>query len=57
MNGRQRARRERAARWAEFLVIAGISGFIALVWLFGVCCGFAIVEAAWQSVLTGATLV
>lgn len=47
MNQRQRARRERAARWAEFLVIAGISGFIALVWLFGVCCGFAIVQAAW----------
>lgn len=44
---RQRTRRERAARVAEFLTIAGISGFIALVWLFGVCCGFAIVEAAW----------
>ena len=47
MTQRQRTRRERAARWAEFLVIAGISGFIALVWLFGVYCGFAIVQAAW----------
>ena len=44
---RTRTRRERAARVAEFLTIAGISGFIALVWLFGVCCGFAIVQAAW----------
>lgn len=44
---RQRTRRERAARWAEFWAIAAVCGFIGIVWLFGVYCGFAIVQAAW----------
>ena len=47
MNQIQRARRERAARWAEFLATVAVAGCIGLVWLFGVCCGFAIVQAAW----------
>ena len=44
---RQRTRRERCARWAEFWAALAVGGCIGLVWLFGVCCGFAIVEAAW----------
>lgn len=40
-------RRERAARRAEFWAIAAVCGFISIVWLFGVYCGFAIVQAAW----------
>lgn len=44
---RQRTRRERAARWAEFWATLAVGGCIGLVWLFGVCCGFAIVQAAW----------
>lgn len=44
---RQRTRRERAARWAEFWATLAVAGCIGLVWLFGVYCGFAIVEAAW----------
>lgn len=47
MNGRQRTRRERAARWAEFWATLAVAGCICLVWLFGVYCGFAIVQAAW----------
>lgn len=44
---RQRTRRERAARWAEFWATLAVAGCIGLVWLFGVYCGFAIVQAAW----------
>lgn len=47
MTQRQRTRRERAARWAEFLVTLAVAGCIGLVWLFGVYCEFAIVQAAW----------
>lgn len=44
---RQRTRRERSARRAEAIAIAAVCGFISIVWLFGVYCGFAIVNAAW----------
>lgn len=44
---RSRTRRERAARRAEFWAIAAVCGFISIVWLFGVYCGFAIIQAAW----------
>ena len=44
---RQRTRRERAVRWAEFWATLAVGGCIGLVWLIGVYCGFAIVQAAW----------
>ena len=44
---RSRTRRERAARWAEFWATLAVGGCIGVVWLFGVYCGLAIVQAAW----------
>lgn len=44
---RQRTRRERAARWAEFWAIAAVCGFLTLIFLLGMCTAFALVEAAW----------
>ena len=39
--------RQRTRRWAEFWAIAAVCGLIGLIWLFGVYCGFAFVQAAW----------
>lgn len=47
MNSRQRTRRERAARRAEFLAVAAVVGFLALIFLLGMCTAFAFVETAW----------
>ena len=44
---RQRTRRERAARWAEFWTIAAVCGFMTLIFLLGMCTAFSVVEAAW----------
>lgn len=44
---RSRTRRERAARWTEFWATLAVGGCIGGVWLFGVYCGLAIVQAAW----------
>lgn len=47
MNSRQRARRERAARWAEFWAIMSVCGFLTLIFMLGMCVAFAVVQAAW----------
>lgn len=47
MNGRQRTRRERCARWAEFWAIMAVCGLLTLIFLLGMCTAFALVEAAW----------
>ena len=44
---RQRTRRERAARWAEFWAIVAVCGFLTLIFLLGMCTAFAVVETAW----------
>ena len=44
---RQRTRRERAARWAEFWAIMAVCGLLTLIFMLGMCVAFAVVQAAW----------
>ena len=47
MRDRQRTRRERAARWAEFWAIAAVCGLLTLIFLLGMCTALAFAQTAW----------